>query len=146
MGHFLDVDLRPEGVTIRTFSRQDGALSKRDIELARQISAVARMSQLEPDPSECRQWASTVAQDAGGDVRPFWAAALEYDLVLEDAVDGQRRNPHVTSLQLNPPKPGRGVSTSTSACRQTRPRLGSRRHSQRADGSSTIRTCRTGGH
>ena len=52
VGHFPDVDLRPEGVTVRTFSREDGALSERDIEVARRISAVARTFQLEPDPSE----------------------------------------------------------------------------------------------
>ena len=28
MGHFPDVDLRPEGVTVRTFSRKDGALER----------------------------------------------------------------------------------------------------------------------
>ncbi len=34
IGHFPDVDLRPEGVTVHTFSRADGARSEKDIELA----------------------------------------------------------------------------------------------------------------
>ena len=35
VGHFPDVDLRPEGVTVRTASGEYGALSQRDVELAR---------------------------------------------------------------------------------------------------------------
>jgi len=108
-GHFPDVDLRPDGVTIRTFSREDGALSERDIELARQISAVARERGLQPDPSQVQTVGIAVAQGAGVDVRPFWAAALGYnDLGDEDAVDPQRRNPHLWFHELDPPKPGRG--------------------------------------
>ena len=41
LGHYPDVDLRPEGVTLRTFSREDGALSERDTEFAQRISALA---------------------------------------------------------------------------------------------------------
>ena len=41
VGHFPDVDVRPEGVTVRTASGEYGALSHRDVELARQISALA---------------------------------------------------------------------------------------------------------
>src|SRR6186997_1834636 len=52
VGHFPDVDLRPEGVTVRTCSGEYGALSERDVDLARQISAEARKLGLEPDPSQ----------------------------------------------------------------------------------------------
>jgi 4a-hydroxytetrahydrobiopterin dehydratase len=108
-GHFPDVDLRPKGVTIRTFSREDGALGERDIELARQISEVARELGLQSDPSQVQTVGIAVAQGAGVDVRPFWAAALGYnDLGDEDAVDPQRRNPHLWFHELNPPKLGRG--------------------------------------
>src|ERR1041385_8780989 len=43
VGHEPDVDVRPEGVTVRTASGEYGALSHRDVELARQISAAARV-------------------------------------------------------------------------------------------------------
>src|SRR6187200_3123854 len=46
VGHFPDVDLRPEGVTIRTASGEYGALSQRDVELARRVSIEARRLQV----------------------------------------------------------------------------------------------------
>jgi len=108
-GHFPDVDLRPEGVAIRTFSREDGALGERDIELARQISAMARELGLSADPSQVQVVGIAVAQGDGVDVRPFWAAALGYnDLGDEDAIDPRRRNPHLWFHELDPPELGRG--------------------------------------
>jgi 4a-hydroxytetrahydrobiopterin dehydratase len=110
VGHFPDVDLRPEGVTVRTASGEYGALSDRDIELARRISAEARILRLEPDPAQVQVVAIAVAQNAGSDVGPFWAAALGYKSLGadEDVVDRHRRNPHVSFQRLRPPKPGRG--------------------------------------
>jgi hypothetical protein len=51
-----------------------------------------------------------VAQDAGSDVGPFWAAALGYRHLgpKEDVVDRHRRNPHVSFQTIRPPRPGRG--------------------------------------
>jgi 4a-hydroxytetrahydrobiopterin dehydratase len=107
--HFPDVDLRPEGVTVRTSSRRDGALFERDVELARRISAAAHLIGAEPDPSRLQSVGIAVAQDARADVRPFWAAALGYeDLGDEDAVDPLRRNPHLWFHELTPSKPSRG--------------------------------------
>lgn len=110
VGHVPDVDVRPEAVTVRTASGQYGALSQRDVDLARQISAAARKLGLEPDPSQVQVVGIAVAQDAGSDVGPFWAAALGYRSLgpNEDVVDPHRRNPHVSFQPLHPPKPGRG--------------------------------------
>lgn len=109
VGHAPDVDLRPDGVTVRTFSRPDGALSEKDVDLARRISGLARDLALEPDPTQVQVVGIAVAQDAGADVRPFWAAAFGYqDLGDEDAVDPHRRNPHLWFHELDPPKRGRG--------------------------------------
>ena len=110
VGHFPDVDLRPEGVTVRTASGEYGALSERDVELARRISAEARSLRLEPDPSQVQVVGIAVAQDAGADVGPFWAAALGYRNLgaNEDVVDRHRRNPHVSFQTLKKPRPGRG--------------------------------------
>src|SRR6188508_3714665 len=110
VGHFPDVDMRPEGVTVRTASGEYGALSHSDVELARQISAEAKSLHIEPDPSQVQVVAIAVAQDAGSDVGPFWAAALGYRSLgaNEDVVDRHRRNPNVSFQRLHPPKPGRG--------------------------------------
>ncbi|MFN2487011.1 MAG: VOC family protein [Acidimicrobiia bacterium] len=108
-GHSPDVDLRPEGVTIRVFTREDGALFEPDIALAQQISKVARDLGLEPDASQVQSVGIAIAQGEGVDVRPFWAAALGYRyLGDEDAIDTHRRNPHAWFHELDPPKPGRG--------------------------------------
>lgn len=109
IGRSPDVDLRPEGVTIRTFSRRDGALGENDVELARSVSSLAGDLGLEADPSQVQVVGIAIAQDAGADVRPFWTAAFGYeDLGDEDAIDPHRRNPHLWFHELDPPKPGRG--------------------------------------
>jgi 4a-hydroxytetrahydrobiopterin dehydratase len=109
LGRFPDVDLRPEGVTIRTFTTRDGALTHRDVDLARAITTEAHQLGLEPDPSQVQMMGIAVAQDADADVRPFWAAAFGYEYLGEvDAIDPHRRNPHLWFHELDPPKPGRG--------------------------------------
>ena len=110
VGHFPDVDLRPEGVTVRTASGDYGALSERDVALARRISVEARRLGAEPDPTQVQVIGINVAQDAGQDVGPFWAAALGYRSLGpdEDVVDRHRRNPHVAFQRLRRPRPGRG--------------------------------------
>jgi len=109
VGHSPDLDVRPHGVTIRTTTTPNGALSEQDAELARRISAVAHARGYRSDPSTLLVTGIAVAQDRDADVRPFWAAILGYDLLDDaDAIDPQRRNPHVWVHELDPPKPGRG--------------------------------------
>jgi 4a-hydroxytetrahydrobiopterin dehydratase len=109
LGHFPDVDIRPEGVTVRTFTSVEGSLGELDIELARSVTAAAREMGLEPDPSRVQVVGIAVAQDADADVRPFFAAAFGYDHLLEaDAIDPNRRGPHLWFHELEPPRAGRG--------------------------------------
>lgn len=109
-----DVDLRPQGVTIRLFTRKDGALGENDAVLAARISEIARAQGLAADPSSVQTIGIAVAQgkDSDGDdidTRPFWTAALGYvDLFDEDAIDPLRRGPHLWFHELTPPTPGRG--------------------------------------
>ncbi|MDT7569898.1 MAG: 4a-hydroxytetrahydrobiopterin dehydratase [Actinomycetota bacterium] len=49
--HHPDVDLRYRGVTVRVISHDIGALSRRDVELARAISAAARELGVAADPN-----------------------------------------------------------------------------------------------
>jgi 4a-hydroxytetrahydrobiopterin dehydratase len=109
VGHGPDVDLRPTGVTIRTFTRSDGSLSAIDAVLAARISKAARDLGLTADPASVQQIGIAVAQGAGVDTRPFWTAALGYDDLHDvDAIDPNRRGPHLWFHDLRPPKPGRG--------------------------------------
>jgi 4a-hydroxytetrahydrobiopterin dehydratase len=107
--HDPDVDLRPDGVTVRVFSRRDGALSPIDADLAARISVAAHALGLEPDPTNLQMVGIAVAQHEDADTRPFWAAAFGYeDLDDQDAIDPNRRGPHLWFHKLKPSKPGRG--------------------------------------
>ena len=109
VGHDPDVDLRPEGVAVRTCTRQDGALSRLDADLAVAVSEAAHAMGLEPDPSALRAVGIAVAQDAGVDVRPFFEQVFGYVRVGdEDLVDPLRRGPHLWFHELTNPRPGRG--------------------------------------
>jgi len=63
-----DVDVRPEGVTTRTCSRADGALSRKDADLAVAVSGAARGIGLRPDPSVLQVVGIAVAQHADVDI------------------------------------------------------------------------------
>src|SRR4051794_2445522 len=78
VGHFPDVDVRPEGVTIRSASGEYGALSDRDVDLARQISAEARKLRIQPNPPKVQAFAFAWEQIQGGDAGRSWAAAPGY--------------------------------------------------------------------
>jgi 4a-hydroxytetrahydrobiopterin dehydratase len=109
VGHDPDVDLRPEGVTVRTCSRQDGALSRADADLAAQVSAAAHRMRLESDPAALVVVGIAVAQDAGVDTRPFWEAAFGYQRTGDtDLTDPIRRGPHLMFHELHDPRAKRG--------------------------------------
>ena len=109
VGHDPDVDVRPEGVTVRTCSRHDGALSRADADLAAQVSAAAHRMRLESDPTALVVVGIAVGQNAGVDTRPFWEAAFGYrpngDTDLTDPI---RRGPHLMFHELHKPRAGRG--------------------------------------
>lgn len=108
VGHFPDIDVRPEGVTVKTFTEGLGALSSIDIALARRVSEIAVDLGLESDPSRLTMVNFAVAHDPDNPVREFWAAALGYQEVDGDAVDPIRRNPGAAFHPFQEPKPGRG--------------------------------------
>ena len=109
VGHDPDVDLRPEGVVVRSFTREDGALGPKDAVLAAAVSEAAHELGLESDPSMLVVVGIAVAQDADVDTRPFWEGALGYTRIGdEDLVDPLRRGPHLWFHEVDPPRPGRG--------------------------------------
>src|SRR2546428_9966550 len=78
--HHPDVDLRHEGAMVRLITvRHDYmGMTERDVELARQISAVARKLGVHPDPSVAKTVQPTVDAHDIPTVKPFWPAVLSY--------------------------------------------------------------------
>jgi 4a-hydroxytetrahydrobiopterin dehydratase len=82
----LTIDLRGTGVTV--------SLSRRDIPLARRISAAARTLDIPADPAAVQLINVTLDALAGADVLPFWQALLGYRPIGDDYLaDPARRGP-----------------------------------------------------
>jgi 4a-hydroxytetrahydrobiopterin dehydratase len=97
--HQPDVDVRHDGVTVRliTIAEKHYGMSRRDVELARQISAAARTLGLAADPSGVQSLLVIPGATAVDKVMPFWRAMLGYeprrDSPDEDLVDPHDRGP-----------------------------------------------------
>ncbi|MFG2892302.1 VOC family protein [Streptomyces sp. NPDC048248] len=107
-----DIDLRHEGVTVRLITVSDDyyGLTGRHIELARQISAVARALDLPADPSMVQTVQVTVDALARADVVAFWRALLGYQDRAnsgEDLIDPRRRGAPFYFQQMDAPRPQR---------------------------------------
>jgi 4a-hydroxytetrahydrobiopterin dehydratase len=92
------VDVRAGGVTLRLITRTDdyAGMTRRDVELARQISAVARDQGLTADPAAVQHLLIVPGAPSTADVMPFWRAVLGYepraDSPDEDLVDPHDRD------------------------------------------------------
>lgn len=100
--HPPDLDIRPAGVTVRliTFTDDFGGLSRRDLDTARRISALAGELGLAADRSQVESVGPIVigAVDIP-QVMPFWEALMGYvkrrDTPDEDLVDPRGRGPGI---------------------------------------------------
>jgi 4a-hydroxytetrahydrobiopterin dehydratase len=82
----LNLDLRHAGVTV--------SLSRRDISLARRISAAARALGIPADPTAVQLINVTLDAAVASDVLPFWQALLGYRQIGDDYLaDPARRGP-----------------------------------------------------
>jgi len=108
------VDVRPDGVTVRLLTKANDyyGLSQRDVELARQISTVARSSGLAADPSAIQSLLVIPGATVTAKVLPFWRAILGYepraDSPDEDLVDPRGRAPGFWFERMDQPRPGGG--------------------------------------
>jgi 4a-hydroxytetrahydrobiopterin dehydratase len=110
--HHPDVDLRYGGVTVRllTMTADYAGLSERDVELARQISAVAGELGLRADPWAVQTVQVTIDALVGPEVMPFWQAVLGYegrDDSPEDLIDPRRRGASLWFQRMDAPRPQR---------------------------------------
>jgi 4a-hydroxytetrahydrobiopterin dehydratase len=112
--HHPDVDLRRDGVTVRLITITDDyyGMSTRDVELARQISAVARELGLSADPSAVQSLLVIPGATDTAEVVPFWRAVLGYeprgDSPDEDLVDPRSRGPSFWFEPMDEPRPDGG--------------------------------------
>jgi 4a-hydroxytetrahydrobiopterin dehydratase len=112
--HRRDVDIRHDGVTVRlvTINKDYYGMSTRDVELARQISAVARELGLSADPSVVHSLLVIPGAPVRADVMPFWQAVLGYeprgDSPDEDLVDPHGRGAQFWFEQMDEPRPDGG--------------------------------------
>ncbi len=105
--HPPDVDLRPDGVTVRVGTRSAG-LSERDLELAMQISAAARELGASVDLTGLQIVQVAIDALVIPDVLPFWRAVLGYEPVGdEDVVDPRLQGPPFWFQQMDAPRPQR---------------------------------------
>ena len=113
--HAPDIDLRPDAVTVRLLTTDDGyyGMSQRDVELARRVSAVAREQGLASDPSAVQSVLVIPGAPDVAAVMPFWQAALGYerrsDSPDEDLVDRQNRGPAFWFEAMDEPRQGGGA-------------------------------------
>jgi 4a-hydroxytetrahydrobiopterin dehydratase len=110
--HHPDVDLRHEGVTVRLITNTPDyfGLSVRDVELARQISAVARQLGAPADASAVQTVQVAIDALVRADVMPFWRAVLGYrdrDAGGEDLSDPHRRGAPFWFQKMDAPRPHR---------------------------------------
>jgi len=109
--HRPGIDIRPGGVTIRLLTVADDwfGMSRRDIDLARQIAAIASELGLSPDPTGVQSVDPIVigAVDIKN-VMPFWRALMGYeqrpDSPDEDLVDPRGIGPGIWFEQIDGPK------------------------------------------
>jgi len=98
-GHKPDIDLRPDGVTVRLITYTDDyyGMSQHDVEMARLISGAVRRLGLSADPSGVQSVLVIPGATSTAEVLPFWRAALGYDprrdSPTEDLVDPRGRGP-----------------------------------------------------
>lgn len=111
--HHPAVDLRREGVAVRlfTFAPEPEGLSTRDVELARQISGVARELGVTADPSAVQNLVVSIDALVIPQVLPFWRAVLGYE-PRPDTPDEELNDPHLRGPifyfnQLDVPRPQR---------------------------------------
>ena len=110
--HHPDVDLRWGGVIVRLITITDdySGLSEHDVELARQISSVARELGVPADPSAVQTVQVTIDALVGPEVMPFWRAVLGYrdrGDSPEDLIDPHGRGASFWFQQMDAPRPQR---------------------------------------
>ena len=112
--HPPDVDVRHDGVTVSLITSTDDyrGMSRRDVEIARRISGVARDLGLTADPTAVQSLLIIPGAPDIAEIVPFWRAVLGYeprpDSPDEDLVDPHTRGPSYWFESMSEPRPDGG--------------------------------------
>jgi 4a-hydroxytetrahydrobiopterin dehydratase len=79
MNHHPDVDLRYPHLAVRLTSHDVDAVTERDVELARRISAAAADLGVSAEPGRVSVWELALDAADHDAIKPFWRAVLGYD-------------------------------------------------------------------
>jgi len=102
-GRRPDVDVRSGGVTVRLMDYDALGVTDADVDLAQEISAVARELGLAADSTELRDIEMTIDAVDIPAVRRFWCTVLGYEeFGDEDALDPHRRWPGIWFQPMDP--------------------------------------------
>ena len=110
--HQFGIDVRRDGVSIRVVTLRDDmmGLTKRDLELAGQISETARAQGLTADPSQVQSVLIIPGAPNRNDVMPFWRAVMGYvprpDSPEEDLIDPHDRGVALWFEEMEQTRPG----------------------------------------
>lgn len=109
--HPPDIDVRGDGVTVRliTYTDEYYGMSRRDVEMARQISVFAQGLGLSANPAAVQSMIVIPGWTVTEEVMPFWQAVLGYvprrDSPDEDLVDPRGRWPGFWFEGMDQPRP-----------------------------------------
>ena len=106
-GHRPDIDVRPEGFTVRITVNDMGVLTERELAFAGDISAAARELGVEVDTTRLQMVQIAIDALVIPDVLPFWEAVLGYRLFGDTLVDPDFEGPTVWFQQMDGPRPQR---------------------------------------
>lgn len=108
--HRVAIDVRNDGVTVSLITVETGymGMSRRDVALARQVSAAARALGLASDPSKVQSFLVIPGAPDITAIMPFWRAVLGYEPRIdspdEDLVDPRGRGPGFWFEKMNAPR------------------------------------------
>jgi 4a-hydroxytetrahydrobiopterin dehydratase len=110
--HQFGIDVRRDGVSIRVVTLREDmmGLTERDLELAQQISEMARAQGLTADPSQVQSVLIIPGAPNRNDVMPFWQAVMGYvprpDSPDEDLIDPHDRGVALWFEEMEQARPG----------------------------------------
>ena len=110
--HNFGIDVRREGVTVRVVTLREDmmGMTRRDLELARQVSDVARSLGLHAEPAQVQSLLVIPGAPNRPEIMPFWQAVLGYvrrpDSPDEDLIDPHDRGTAFWVEEMEEARPG----------------------------------------